>query len=252
LLTSNQTTAWWVSGGTNNDPNTPAVYSVSVSCTLIFTNGNSPLDINAGGLFNMFRPRAKITPVTTAVTVSMFRGDQWLIFDSAPGTAEGIVFYYTLNCPSNFPGSPTWVQVDSAPFGLLDDTNSASHVSVQNVIPGPYLDTSFPYGAYDKTRTNAVDSPGLILDTVDQNKYVKAEEGDSMGMWMLFQANSGNHLVPLRMVNWSWSGSATNSPSGWRLETGNPANNPNDSDTETYPFWRAIVNPTSGHWVQPL
>jgi hypothetical protein len=251
LLASNTTTAWWVSGGAgpDTDPNIPAIYSASVSCTLIFANGNPSVNINASGLFNMFRPQAKITPATSSVSVYFLKGHLQLVF-SSDTNHNGITFYYTLNCPSNFPGSPKWVQVDSAPFGLFQDTNSASHVSVENVIPGPYLDTSFPYGYYDATGTNAVDSPGLILDTVDQNKYVKAEEGDSMGMWMLFKANSGDCLVPLRVVNWSWSGSATNGPSGWQLETGNPANSPSDSDTETYPLWRSNV--TDDQWIPSL
>ena len=45
-------TNWWISGGYN-----PLTYQASVSCDLIFTNGNPKQPFSAQGLFTMHRPR---------------------------------------------------------------------------------------------------------------------------------------------------------------------------------------------------
>src|SRR5208282_1129968 len=60
LLTSNQTTAWWVSD--SSDP--PDIDSASVVCTLYFYNGEPPLTVSANGLFNMYRPNSEVTTIT--------------------------------------------------------------------------------------------------------------------------------------------------------------------------------------------
>jgi hypothetical protein len=47
--------------------------------------------------------------------------------------------------------------------------------------------------------------------------------------------------VPLRAVNWSWSGTATNGSSGWTLLSGTNSINPPDFDVQQYPFWNSNV-----------
>jgi hypothetical protein len=54
LLTSPVlTNCWWVSGGFNP----PRTYEPSVTCTLLFSNGNPPQPYNAQGLLTMHRPK---------------------------------------------------------------------------------------------------------------------------------------------------------------------------------------------------
>jgi hypothetical protein len=52
--------------------------------------------------------------------------------------------------------------------------------------------------------------------------------------------------VPLKAVNWSWWGFATNANggglSGWEKGGGNNSINPPDYPTENYPFWRSKVS----------
>jgi hypothetical protein len=60
-------------------------------------------------------------------------------------------------------------------------------------------------------------------------------------MWMMFKPDGGQ-WVPLRAVNWSWSGSATNNAGTWTLESGSTHSvNPSSFDTTTYPQWNSNV-----------
>jgi hypothetical protein len=75
---------------------------------------------------------------------------------------------------------------------------------------------------------------------------------ESFEMWFMFRP-SGGQWVPLKAVNWSWSGSATNNAgtfatdnSGpWTLESGTNSVNPPDFEAHSYPVWNSnITNET--------
>jgi hypothetical protein len=208
LMTSSNINFYWVDGASNR--------IVQVSATV---NGKT---ITGHAAFNVLRPTAKISPWTTSVRVHA----NLLSFDSS--TMNGITFSNTIAIPTNFPGSIEWVQVDFNPVTELQDTNSTWHI-LTNYVSGPYLDTTYPYQTF--SGTNAVDSPALPLPS----QYVRGVASDVFEMWMMFKPNGGQ-WVPLRAVNWSWSGSATNGPSGWSLQSGTNSINPTDFDTQTYPI----------------
>lgn len=236
------TNCWWVSGRFNP----PMTYTATVICDLIFNNGNAQKTYHTTGKFSMARPSAKISPVTTSVLVwTNNYGVVYLSFAQPSSNSNGITFYYTLKIPSGFSGSPVWAQVDSAPASLALDNKGTWHSAVFYV-PGPYLDTSYPYNMW--VGTNAVDSPDLQLSGLPKN-YIAAVESDNMNMWLLFQP-SGGHVVPLRVVNWWWSGYATNYGAGWGLKIGTNSVNPTDADAETYPVW--YDNVTNCYWNPPL
>jgi hypothetical protein len=70
---------------------------------------------------------------------------------------------------------------------------------------------------------------------------LKVTVSNSFEMWLLFKPDEGQ-WVPLRAVNWSWSGSATNIGGTWILESGATNSfNPQDFDTKTYPQWNSNV-----------
>lgn len=228
---------WWVSGSFNP----PQIYTASLTCNLSFTNGNAPTQLAVKGQFSMTRPQAKITTATTLVTVV----SNILGFETA--TSNGITFYWTITYPPGFTGSTEWVQVDSAPINVIRDNAGTSHVSVENGA-GPFLDTSLPYPTNSFLGTNPVDSPAVRLFLLSSN-YVFASDSDAMEMWMMFQPSGGN-WVPLRAVNWSWSGAATNSSSGWTLLSGTNSTNPPDFDVQQYPFWNSNVK--DDQFIPPL
>ena len=61
------TNCWWISGGFSP----PATYRASVTCDLIFTNGNPKQSFGAQGLFTMHRPKYEtnfVNSITNALT----------------------------------------------------------------------------------------------------------------------------------------------------------------------------------------
>jgi hypothetical protein len=224
---------YWVDGGSNR----------IVQCSAMVDG----IIISNQAVFNVLRPIAKIIPQTTSVKVQFKAGVTSLIFAGSTNS-DGIIFPYSNNVPVNFSGLIEWVQVDTSPVSELEDTNLANHVFTEEK-SGPYLDTTYPY-----MQTNfgyPVDSPNIKLSSLT-GKYTTAIESDTMEMWLLFQPTNGIP-VPLRAVNWYWSGTATNNPSGtdgWGLESGTNTVNPADFDTETYPVWNDNV--INGTWIPPL
>lgn len=158
--------------------------------------------------------------------------------------SEGIRFFYSFD-PGSFDGNITFVQVDFNPNDNLQDSASVWHKRTGYTV-GPYLDTRDPYDATDEDG-NYADSPDVNLWKIPT--YLRANASDSFEMSMMF-VPPGGHRVPLRAVNWRWSGSATNSPSGWGLSSGDNSPNPTSFETETYPLWNDNV--THCYYVPPL
>jgi hypothetical protein len=211
-LTNSTVTFYWVDGGSAHVTTT-----ASVTC--------SPM---CGGL-----PSASITTATTSVTVdtNLHR----LRF--AVGTNNGITFSNTISgVPTNFASSLVWAQVVTSSTRNVTESNGTVHVlmhtnSLGTNCPPPYLD-ALPYTAY--VGNSPVDSPSMALLGPP---YVGVAAYDQFEMWMMFQP-SGGICVPLRAVNWFWSGSATNSGGGWTFQS-SPTNsvNPTDYPTTVFPSW---------------
>jgi hypothetical protein len=262
-LSNNTATNWWVSGGAagSTNPNIPAIYEASASFDLLFTNGNPPQHDTAVGQFAMYRPCAKITAQTTSVTVNEvneFNNDWCLIFsdcrtDLSQGAMDnGIVFKNIISFASNFPGSVQWVQIISS-ANQAQGTNSTNYSRIQSG-PGPYLDTAIPYSGYlPLDPSTPVDMPDDDLDSFESTLKCNLKQvvrSDSFEMYMEYQPSAGSNWVPLRGVNWSWSGTATNGPNGWGLQTGTNSANPPDFDVQDYPIWRS--NYTNAAWSPQL
>jgi hypothetical protein len=228
LLTLSQTTNWWVSGGLNP----PSNYIASLNCTLMFTNGNSSQPYLTQGKFKMYRPQATITTQTHSVIVSSARGSPELTFGLPFTNQQGIVFSATISLPPGFSGTTEWVQVVNNSQATRQRASDLKYERYH----AAGLDTSFPYGN-DPTNNplQTTDTPGYqLLDGYLEYNALTSE----FEMWFLFQPDGGER-VPLRAVNWNWSGSATNTLDGWSIEAGTATNsgNPSDFDAQTYPRW---------------
>ena len=236
LLTSNSTTAWWVSGGTDS----PDSYPVKLDEGLFFSNGQH-IVLNEEGTIKMWRPRGRISPLTTSVVIYQGR----LKFTDPINQREGITFYNTISIPVGFSGIRKWVQVASSRVRTLEDVNSVVHRETQTGA-APYGDTPIPYNSFDATGTIPGDSPQTVSLS---GGYVRAEASNSFEMWMMFEP-PGGMWVPLRAVNWSWIGSATNGPDGWAVESGTNSIDPHDFETEEYPAWKSNIR--NREWIPPL
>jgi hypothetical protein len=247
LLTSNETTAWWVSGGP--DANTPATYTASTSFILNFQNGQSSIPLSVDGTFHMYRPTATISPVTSTVnleylTLETVTPEPYLIFgDYFSGSGiPGIVFLNTINYPTKFHGSIEWIQVVLNQEVNLLDIWGTNHTLVHANSTPPYLDTSDPYETfYDVDIPD--DSPGQVMGS----DIIQADLSESFEMTMMFNPPGGGVRVPIRAVDWSWNGLGTVESGG---ATGSGSPDGPDLPTEKYPQWNSNVGDTT--WNPPL
>ncbi|MEI7937507.1 MAG: hypothetical protein WCK27_12530 [Verrucomicrobiota bacterium] len=242
MLTNDPTTgpAWWVSGGIDS----PDPYPVIFDMGLFFTNGQY-LSVHKEGKINMCKPRASISTQTTSVSVV---GSRLMFAESL--AVEGIVFTPSIQT-GGFGGTGSWQQVDSSPIRVIQDASGTNHTLVQPA-PGPWLDWDPRSPVPDEIPMQppsacAKDSPFIEGRSSD----IRIEAADTFTMWLMYRPPGGMR-VPLRAVNWSWWGFATNGPSGWALGNGTNSINPTDYSTETYPSWKSKVNKDNTNYVPPL
>jgi len=239
MLTSNTTTAWWVSG--NFSP--PDIDAASVVCTLHFYNGEPQLTVSVNGLFNMYRPNAAVTTVTGTVAADMFSYNGNVAFGLHYGlglngwTGPGITFSRTIDY-GNFPGTTEWVQViNSCESAGVKDNYENWLITRTNC--SDVLDDSDPYARTGSTQ----DSPNQ-----GANEWLVQEIKDdgNFSMWLMFTPSDGQavHRVPLQVVNWYWHGDAVGSGLDWNLVDQPPYNNANPAgnNTEAYPEWTNNVD----------
>ena len=242
LLKSNTTTAWWVSG--NFSP--PDIDPVFVDCTLIFYNGNPPIHVGVNGLFNMYRPQTTITPLTSSVNVIDVGGGPLLAFGQYQNgvITQGIVFVNTIDIPLTFGGLTSWAQIVTDTHYKVYDAIT-NHDSVP-IGAQPWGDLPTPYEQFD-ANNNPIDSPTRPL----LSGYNQVDGSGTYMMWMMFTPDGG-HEVPLRIVGWHWSGSATNhqDSSGDHWTGGGSGHADSNDETEDYPEWKSDVR--NKQWIPPL
>jgi hypothetical protein len=236
LLANDTTTAWWVSGGT------PAEYTASVGMNLMFPNGQNA-SIAAVGKFNMYRPQAKVTAITQAVAVDsdygtvvngQFDGNQFALHYGSPESLakSGIELSRTINTFGlNTTYSTDWVQVLNHVAGHRQLSNGTwvsgygTHDDLYDVLDADPYSPSDPAG-------DMGDSPGIFGDQSSDLALTRIFDAST---WLMFTPNGG-HRVPLKRVDWHWSGTAINGLS-WILTSQDNNANPPGVDTEAYPQW---------------
>ena len=113
-------------------------------------------------------------------------------------------------------------------------TNGISqHISVTG------LDLRYPYGnlvnafSYNIGNASDYDAPGSPCRLNDN--YVI--DTNSFQMYLMFQAEDVSSIaVPLKVINWSWSGAANYTPP-WNLVLSNAAISGNNVEVNTFPQW---------------
>jgi hypothetical protein len=224
----------WVDGVTNLADATNRVVQCSAT-----VNGKT---VTGQATFKVVKPMTTIAPWTSSVNVNSSQLGLGLALVFADSTGYGIIFSNTMTVPSGFSGTNEWIQViTSGPVDNLQDAGLTNHVWTENG-SSPYGDNPIPYAAF--YGPNPFDAPALQLT----NGYVRAAASGSFEMTMMFQP-AGGIPVPLRTVNWTWGGSATNGPGGWQLESGSNGV-PTVFDTETYPTWKSAT--TNAQFIPPL
>ena len=94
------------------------------------------------------------------------------------------------------------------------------------------MDTRIPYSENEITS----DSPGNRLN--NQMKSIRIV--DDFTMFVMFKPNSPDSIwIPLRSINWSWTGTALkNQQNVWQLDDANTSNATGKSiETDEFPTW---------------
>jgi hypothetical protein len=101
----------------------------------------------------------------------------------------------------------------------------------------PYEKVPFPNGL----GFNAFDSPNILLP----NDAYRVRRTDIYKSWLMFRPPDGCY-VPVKKMNWGWSGTAIKSGSAWIIDLNDPpVDSIGQSDhTTVFPVWTSYVNET--------
>jgi hypothetical protein len=215
-LTPNPITFYWADTGTKQ-------------VTVEFDIGTTHCVKTAS--FVVRKPSGTIVPtVLHPVTVDQNLG-QWAIHAGFGGIGDGagIRFQQT---PHDESGQYWWLQIGTI-FRRVQETATMKWFRAAGV----GLDGTFQYSAVSPFGT-AYDGPALGLDAYAAN----VEVDETYVMYLMFLSSRQNsQWVPVRKVEWQWSGFATHNPNGtWSLvaNTGSITNQP-EGPAETHPWWEA-------------
>jgi hypothetical protein len=175
-------------------------------------------------IFNVKQPSAEITINTGAVQITSAWPSGYGMWLGIP-TQVGISFSANVTIPSGFTGNVEWVQIWNK-FRRVHASNGGWYRS-----SGAGLDSQYPYSQGNQ----ANDSPGLPFGT---NTGVIIDE--SFQMSLLFQPTGlsvPTIWVPLKIINWGWTGNASFDSSSWVLNSSSNPSNPQAADTTTHPTW---------------
>ena len=255
LLSNSVVTNWWVSGGANNDANTPASYTSVATGTLLSAHGHTAQAFSVSGGFNMYRPQARITTRTGTISID---SNDFIITNGIDGSnvfalhfgipsstngiyssngPPGIVFTASETYPTNYIGNVAYIQVVNFALNKLCAPNSDSAWYPALSVPIPALDCFMPVGPTNE------DAPMQAANPPSNFQGVSCE--NNFSTYLMFKLNADAHFVPLRRVDWSWSALAALSESGtnWELVRATNTINPTDSNCIRYPYW--ILNATN-------
>jgi hypothetical protein len=236
-LTNSYCHFYWCGDATNQ----------TVTCTAIM-NGNS---VTESATLSLLSPTtnpilastnalAPIAADTNYIRYSVFKSydSAWLHFGPALNGHSGITFSQTNSSPNGFSGNFDWVQVITN-YAAQTVHDSGPSTTVHSY---PGLDTFYPYDLGHPSPNSVNDSPGVPLSSSSLD--VSKSTSFNATMYLIWQASTNSTggdktvPVPLRKVNWNWSGNATNN-SGWTLipDSAVYPTNLNDLPATNEPTW---------------
>ena len=99
--------------------------------------------------------------------------------------------------------------------------------------------------------TNApMDSPAEPAGYGDPTRIYTAAN-DNFVMYLMFKYDPNSIYVPMQSVNWSWSGSATNSAGVWQIISQQPPSNLSVNPDPGFPQWTNHIQPAT-QWTSHI
>ena len=197
---------YWVNGGDGREVS----YTVTVNGQIY----------SAKTTFNVKRPTAALTTTTGSVTIS----DAWgeLAMSFGVRATPGITFSCSV---TGFPGSGAWYQVVNYTVRRYQENGGDWYTLSGSDVCDPL----FPYPGGETT----TDSPLASLSEDIQERCVC----DELSMYLMYKPTGTAIWVPLRKVDWDWSGHATRSGDTWTLQSSSHATNPASANCTIPPTW---------------
>jgi hypothetical protein len=195
LLANNAvlTNCWWVSGGFS-----PLTYQASVSCDLIFTNGNPKQTVKTSGLFTMHRPQiyyyTNLVPsalITNLLDLYTFPQGGFIAkinsaFDGQAGATQLIKGYATNSDNFGVNTTNTW-ELDTEQFYSISNINPTGFIPViANADASLTNNLAF---IFDEPGIDCTSATALHWDFKDYIRFCPGSPGP-------------NIFVTLGMMNW--------------------------------------------------
>lgn len=210
--------------------------AVKCNAALRLTNG-SLTAVAADAFFSVDRPTGKITIKTGEIAVDgnvseadLVKAPIWLHFGSP--TNLGVTITNSASLSTNFPGHIEWVQLGST-IG-----NAKSNGAWGLPLHQAGLDSTYPLAV-----SSYSDSPGVGITSTN---WTEVTGGGNFSVFLMFKPDGADTIaVPLRNVQWDWTGRAVNTNGVWQLvpEDCSHSENPDDQDWRSFPGWNSIILP---------
>jgi hypothetical protein len=198
---------YWMNGGIEQ-----------VLCSATMANGQK---ITGHALFNVKKPSGVITAYIPPPGTAEIYADT---FSFGSSSFAGIEFFKNDLDTDEIYADGDWdfVQLGTQTFNFQEATNGQWYIET-----GTGLDTTYPYSS------EGTDSPSTQVDP----QYSQITGKGSCTMYLTYKPSGTNSIrVPIRQINWHWSGTATNNSGTWSA-TGSGYVDPNDSPAPTTISW---------------
>lgn len=233
------------------EPNTTTV-------TVTYTVPLDTIILTARAKFNVIRPPASLNG-TVQSEVELSEGWQpdpneptlHFGYDRPPNAAPGIDFH---NSAPTGDGDFQLVQTGTQSIKVeLPDGSWYKNFPDHGLDAGDFNTWQYPF--IDPGHTEAVDLPGLSLAPL-----LAASVNDSFSMYLMFKPlNVDGAYVPIKMLNWGWSGSVSRPDvnTDWLTQSvTSPSHTPTTPNiptegtyTTAHPTWFSYVTNTNRNWI---
>jgi hypothetical protein len=196
------------------------------------------IDCEAKATFRVHRPTAQVTVSSDHVYLDHpnYKPGHWLHCGFGALGPRGVAASQTITVPTGFTSfdradyhdGSHWVQL-----GNVNREKKESGVWYAWKSGGYYIDQEFPYSVDDFN-----DSPAQQLESSGLFQYSEVKViGEAYKTWLLWRpAGTDTIDVPLKRIDWSWSGHVQKSGGTWSLISSSDPS-PSTIDTTLHPEW---------------
>lgn len=207
---------YWVDGADARN----VKFSISIDI-----GNNKTFEKETTAIYNVKRPNSTLTTQTGSIFIGTVAGRNVLAFSGENG---GVSFNASIVLSSGISGTGQyWQKVNTTVISTL----GGNYLPIAGT---DLLDTSLPYG----NLPSVSDNPHAILP----NDATTVVVGSTYTMWLMFKPSGGDSIwIPLRSVDWRWSGTAKQQDGMWTITKSDHSESPESVETTKFPIWNGNV-----------